>query len=133
MYWCNLLDCCLGKKIQDFFVKNCSYIIRDIRRGQSLPLHRWFPEKIRPVLEGSCPWRGINMRSENKGKNTVAFPDIFPGQLGDNIYRFVKEFKEAISESQVKKADEVKTLQKYLGAEAKSKCRDHYPDLDWTP
>ena len=42
----------------------------------------------------------------------------------------MKEFKEATSESQVKKADEVKTLQKYLGPEAKSKCGDHYPDLD---
>ena len=42
----------------------------------------------------------------------------------------MKDFKEAISESQVKKADKVKTLQKYLGAEAKSKCGDHYPDLD---
>ena len=26
--------------------------------------------------------------------------------------------------------DEVKTLQKFLGPEAKSKCGDHYPDLD---
>ena len=42
----------------------------------------------------------------------------------------LKDFKEAISESQVKKADEVKTLQKYLGAEAKSRCDNNHPDLD---
>ena len=70
------------------------------------------------------------MRSENKGKDTVIFPEVFTGELGNNIYWFVKDFKEAISESQVKKVDEVKTLQKYLGGEAKSRCRDHYPDLD---
>ena len=70
------------------------------------------------------------MRSENKRTDTVVFPDVFPGQLGDNVYLFVKEFKDAISESQVQKANEVKTLQKYLDAEAKSKCGDHYPDLD---
>ena len=74
--------------------------------------------------------RVLYVRSENKGKDTVVFPDVFPGQLGDNVYRFMKEFKEVILESQVKKADEVKTLQKYLGVEAKSKCGDHYPDLD---
>ena len=50
----------------------------------------------------------------------MVYPDIFPRVLGDNVYWFVKEFKEAISESQVKKADEVKTLQKFLGLEAKS-------------
>ena len=55
MYWCNLLDCCFGKKVIDLLVKDCSCIIRDNRRGQSLPLHRWFLEEIRPVPEGSCP------------------------------------------------------------------------------
>ena len=30
--------------------------------------------------------RGLNMRSENKGRDTVVFPDVFPGQLGDNVY-----------------------------------------------
>ena len=74
--------------------------------------------------------RGLNTRSENKGRDTVVFPEIFTGQPGDNVYQFVKDFKEAISESQVKRVDKVKTLQKYLGGEARDRCRDHHPDLD---
>ena len=50
--------------------------------------------------------------------------------MGDNVYKFVKEFKEAVVESQVKKSDQVKTLQKYLGGEAKERCEDHYTDLE---
>ena len=30
--------------------------------------------------------RGLNTRSENKGRDTVVYPDIFPGVLGDNVY-----------------------------------------------
>ena len=62
--------------------------------------------------------RGLNTRSENKGRDTVVFPEIFAGQPGDNVYQFLKDFKEAVSESQVKRVDKVKTLQKYLGGKA---------------
>ena len=72
----------------------------------------------------------LNSSSETKGKDTVVFPDIFSGNLGDNVYKFIKDFKEAISESQVKKSDQVKTLQKYLGREAKKRCGEHYPNLE---
>ena len=58
------------------------------------------------------------------------FLDIFYGILGDNVYKFVKEFKESITESQVKNLDQVKTLQKYLGGEAKKRCGEHYADLE---
>ena len=55
--------------------------------------------------------RGLNTKSENKGRDTVVFPEIFTGQPGDNVYQFEKDFKEAISESQVKRVDEVKTAE----------------------
>ena len=71
----------------------------------------------------------LYLRLENKVKDTVVYPHAFHGILGDNVYKFVKEFKEAVVESQVKKLDNVKTLQKYLGGEAKERCGDHYADL----
>ena len=42
-------------------------------------------------------------------KDTVVYPHTFHGILGDNVYKFVKEFKEAVVEIQVKKSDQVKT------------------------
>ena len=74
--------------------------------------------------------RGLNCMAENKSKDTVVFPAVFKGDLGDNVYKFVADFKEAVTEAQIKKSDQVKTLQKYLGGEAKKRCGDHYPDLE---
>ena len=37
--------------------------------------------------------QGLYLRSENKSKETVVNPEIFHGVLGDNVYRFVKQFK----------------------------------------
>ena len=74
--------------------------------------------------------QGLYLRSENKAKDTIVYPDIFHGVLGDNIYKFEKKFKEAVFKSQVMKSDQVKTLQKYLGGEAKERCGDHYTDLE---
>ena len=42
----------------------------------------------------------------------------------------MKEFKKAVVESQVMKSDQVKTLWRYLGGEAKNQCGDHYTDLE---
>ena len=75
---------------------------------------------------------GLYSRSENKAKDTVVYPDAFQGILGDNVYKFVKEFKAAVVESQVMRSDQVKTLQRYLGGEAKERCGDHYTDLEST-
>ena len=60
---------------------------------------------------------GLYSRLENKAKDTFVYPDPFHGILGDNVYKFVKELKEAVIESQVKRSDQGKTLQKYLAGE----------------
>ena len=73
--------------------------------------------------------RGLSCRSENKSKDTVVFPAVFKGELGENVFKFVEEIKDAITDAQVKKSDQVKTLIKYLGGEAKKRCGDHYTDL----
>ena len=74
--------------------------------------------------------RGLSCRAENKSKDTVVFPSVFKGDLGDNVFKFVEEIKNAIIDSQVKKSDQVKTLLKYLGGEARKRCGDHYDDLE---
>ena len=74
--------------------------------------------------------RGLSCRAENRSKDTVVFPAVFRGDLGDNVYKFVDEIKSAITDAQIKKSDQVKTLIKYLGGEAKKRCGDHYTDLE---
>jgi Rad3-related DNA helicase len=41
--------------------------------------------------------RGLNCRAENKSKDTVVFPAIFKGDLGENVYKFAADFKEAVT------------------------------------
>ena len=70
------------------------------------------------------------MRSENKAKDTVVYPNAFQGNLGVYVYKFVKEFKRAVIESQVIKSDQVKTLGKYLGGKAREVWRPlHRPGV----
>ena len=82
------------------------------------------------LLEVEDEERGLSCRAENKSKDTVVFPSQFKGDLGKNVFKFVDEIKNAIIDSQIKKSDQVKTLLKYLGGEAKKRCGDHYPDLE---
>ena len=74
--------------------------------------------------------RGLSCRAENRSKDTVVFPLPFKGELGENVYKFIDDIKNAIIDSQIKKSDQVRTLIKYLGGEAKKRCGDHYSDLD---
>ena len=73
---------------------------------------------------------GLYSLSENKSKSTVQYPEVFSGNLGENIYKFIKEFKEAISSDQIRKADEVKTLMKYLKGDAKFTIGEHHISLE---
>ena len=74
--------------------------------------------------------RGLNSLCENKNRDTVVYPEPFKGNFGDNVYKFRDDIKAAIRDSQVKKADQVKTLLKYLRGDARSRVGDHQPDLE---
>ena len=39
--------------------------------------------------------RGLSCRAENCSKDTVVFPAVFRGDLGNNVYKFVDEIKSA--------------------------------------
>ena len=72
----------------------------------------------------------MNSLCENKHKSSVVFPEPFKGAFGENIFKFKKEIIAAIKDTQVKKADQVRTLTKYLRGDAKARVGDHQPDLD---
>ena len=55
----------------------------------------------------------------NKVKENIVYPEVFTGQCGENVFKFVKEFEEAMEANQIRKSDEVKTLLKYVKGEAK--------------
>ena len=73
---------------------------------------------------------GLYSLTENKSKSTVQYPDPFGGTLGENVFKFIKEFKEALAADQVRKADEVKTLIKYIKGDAKMTIGEHHISLN---
>ena len=73
---------------------------------------------------------GLFALSESKTKSSVHYPEPFTGSLGENVYKFVKAFKDAIESDQIRKADEVKTLMKYLKGNAKSTIGEHHLSLN---
>ena len=72
---------------------------------------------------------GLFALSDGKVKSSIQYPDAFSGALGENVYKFVKEFNDAIQSDQIRKADEVKTLMKYLKGSAKSTIGEHHISL----
>ena len=73
---------------------------------------------------------GLYSLADTKAKSSVQYPDCFGGSLGENVFKFIKEFREAIISDHVRKADEVKTLIKYLKGDAKSSIGEHHKTLD---
>ena len=74
--------------------------------------------------------RGLNSLCENKNKSSVVFPEPFRGVMGENVFKFKKEIISAIKDTQVKKADQVRTLLKYLKGDARARVGDHQPTLE---
>jgi hypothetical protein len=60
----------------------------------------------------------------------VVYPENFIGNPGEDVYKFVLEFKEAISADHVRTSDEVKTLLKHLKGDAKKTVGEHHKKLD---
>ena len=86
-------------------------------------------EKVNQLTEEDSD-RGLNSLCENKHKSSVIFPEPFKGVLGENIFKFEKEIIAAIKNTQVKKADQVRTLLKYLKADARARVGDHQTSLE---
>ena len=73
---------------------------------------------------------GLYALSDVKSKAAVQYPEPFSGMLGENVFKFVKEFEDAIAADHIRKADEVKTLIKYLKGSAKASIGEHHSKLE---
>ena len=72
---------------------------------------------------------GLHTLVPSKVKDKVVYPEPFKGEPGEDVYKFVRDFKEAILADQVRTSDEVKTLVKHLKGEAKKTVGEHHSKL----
>ena len=72
---------------------------------------------------------GLYSLNDGKSKKTVEYPKKFHGNKGDDVFKFIKEFEDALSADVVRKSDEIKVLLKYLDGKAKSCVGDHHKDV----
>ena len=73
---------------------------------------------------------GLHTLAPSKVKENVVYPEAFKGEPGEDVYKFAREFKEAILADHVRACDEVKTLVKHLKGEAKRTVGEHHEKLD---
>ena len=73
---------------------------------------------------------GLHTLSPNKVKENIIYPDPFRGGSGDNVYKFVKDFRSAMDADHVRKSDQIKTLRKHLIGEARHVVGEHQKSLD---
>ena len=69
-----------------------------------------------------------SMVDVNKGKR-VEYPKKFSGGKGEDVFKFIKEFQDALNADHVRKADEVKVLMKLLDGRAKSCVGEHQKEV----
>ena len=63
-------------------------------------------------------------------KENIVYPKPFIGNVCENVFKFVKEFKDAIAADHVREVDKVKKLMLLLKNDAKKAVGEHYKDLD---
>lgn len=59
-------------------------------------------------------------------KELAPYPQTFNGNRHENVYKFIKKMKEALTTNQIREKDKVDVLRKYLGGHAKTVIGDHY-------
>ena len=82
------------------------------------------------VLSKADKELGLFSFDDNKGKKAVEYPKKFCGNKGEDVFKFIKDFKDALSADRVRKADEIKVLLKYLDGKAKTSIGDHFKDVE---
>ena len=53
---------------------------------------------------------GLYIIAPNKTKESICYPETFSGHMGENVHKFVSEFKRAVEDDQIRVLDEIKTL-----------------------
>ena len=73
--------------------------------------------------------RALHTLAPSKVKENIVYPKPFSGKSGENVFKFVKDFKDAIAADQVREVDKVKKLMLLLKDDAKKAVGEHYKDL----
>ena len=66
----------------------------------------------------------------SKNKENICYPEVFTGKIGENVHKFLADFRIAIEADHVRTKDKVKTLLKYLAGDAKTSVGMHTLTLD---
>ena len=74
--------------------------------------------------------KGYHSLTHTKPKEGVVYPKPFAGEFGENVFRWIKDMKEAIDSAQIKEDDKVKKMRQYLAGEAKVKVGEYHTNLD---
>ena len=80
-------------------------------------------------MQDTSDKRGLYLDCKNLSKDTVEFP-MFTGEIDDNVYEFIKEFRHALIANQVAERDKVAKLLKCLSGTAKDKIGSHYANTE---
>ena len=62
-------------------------------------------------------------------KENIVYPKAFSGKSGENVFKFIKDFKDALAADQVREVDKVKKLMLLLKDDAKRAVGEHYKDV----
>ena len=73
--------------------------------------------------------KALHTLAPSKVKENIVYPKAFSGKTGENVYKFVKDFQDAIAADQVREVDKVKKLMQLLKDDAKKAVGEHYKDL----
>ena len=73
--------------------------------------------------------KALHTLSPCKVKENIVYPKPFSGRSGENVYKFVKDFQDAIAADQVREVDKVKKLMLLLKDDTKKAVGEHYKVL----
>ena len=73
--------------------------------------------------------KALHTLAPSKVKENIVYPKPFSGKSGENVFKFVKDFQDAIAADQVREVDKVKKLMLLLKDDAKKAVGEHYKDL----
>ena len=65
-----------------------------------------------------------------KNKEHISYPKVFSGKIGENVHKFISEFKLALDADHVRTKDRIKVLLKYLDSDARTAVGEHTQNLE---
>ena len=86
-------------------------------------------EKIKALIEKDEEL-GLFTLAPLKNKEHISYPKVFSGKIGENVHKFISEFKLALDADHVRTNDRIKVLLKYLDSDARTAVGEHTQSLE---